>query len=160
MLAWCLRGGGGRVGVIFSREVVSDAVLCCKVTTSFRGFIFLVTSCNPRYLVPDSSDVSMLCWPGALVGDFLLRPSQNFRAQDTGTLSCGRLRVGVPFCSFCFLRRLRFSLSCVMPRRPGRRGFFRSSALTLLSLGLCFCDCGHTFFLNAMPPLSGLTVGL
>ena len=33
-------GGGRRVGAIFSPEVVSDAVLCCQVTTSFRGFLF------------------------------------------------------------------------------------------------------------------------
>ena len=42
---WCASlvfegGGGRRVGVFFSREVVSDAVLCCMVTTSFFRVFF------------------------------------------------------------------------------------------------------------------------
>ena len=109
--------------------------------------------------MPDSSDVSMPCWPGVLVGDLLLRLFQNFRAQDTGTLSFGHLRVGVPLFSFCFLVPLAFLSPLCDASSPRTTRLFRSSALTLLSLGLCFCDCGHTFFLHVMSP-SGLTAGL
>ena len=74
---------------------MSVAVRRCQVTTSF--FHLLKTH---RYLVPDSSDVFLPRWPGVLVGDFLPRPSQNLRIQDSHSLFWAPEGRGCRF--FCF----------------------------------------------------------
>ena len=110
--------------------------------------------------MPDSSDVSMPCWPGVLVGDFLLRFFQYFRAQDTGTLSFGHLRVGVPLFSFCFLVPLAFfsPLFDASSHRAARLSGLLLS-LSCLSVSVFVIAATHSFARNAPSP-SGLTVGL
>ena len=61
--------------------------------------------------MPDSSDVSLPRWPGVLVGDFLPRPSQNFRIQDSHTLLWAPKGRGAIVLIFCFGAVFPVSLS-------------------------------------------------
>ena len=109
--------------------------------------------------MPDSSDVSMPCWPGVLVGDSF-RGHLSTSGFRTHTLCFGHLRVGVPLFSFRLLVPLAFfsPLFDASSHRATRLSGLLLS-LSCLSVSVFVIAATHSFARNAPSP-SGLTVGL